>query len=120
LLEEIGLALPERLIAAPRVLGLDEFALRRGRRYGTLLVDADAHHIVDLLEDPSADALVEWLGKHPGTEVICRDRDGVYASAARRARPTHSRSPIGGTWSTTWQMRWSASPSGCWHRSERN
>jgi transposase len=81
-------AIPERPVtAAPSVLGVDEFALRRGRRYATILVDADAHRIVDLLEDPSADALVDWLVKHPGTEVICRDRDGVYASAARRGAP---------------------------------
>jgi transposase len=80
-------ALPERPVATPTVLGVDEFALRRGRRYGTILVDADAHRIVDLLEDPSADALVQWLGNHPGVKVICRDRDGVYASAARRGTP---------------------------------
>jgi transposase len=80
--------LAERPItASPRVLGVDEFAFRKGRRYGTILVDAAAHRVVDLLEDPSADALVDWLGKHPGTEVICRDRDGVYASAARRGAP---------------------------------
>ncbi len=80
-------ALPDKTIATPTVLGVDEFAFRKGRRYGTILVDADAHRIVDLLEDPSADALVKWLGKHPGTQVICRDRDGVFASAARRGAP---------------------------------
>jgi len=40
-----------------------------------------------MLEDPSADALVGWLGEHAGAEVICRDRDGVYANAARRGAP---------------------------------
>jgi transposase len=80
-------AVPERPIAAPRVLGVDEFAVRRGHRYGTILVDADAHRVIDLLEDPSADASVEWLGDHAGVEIICRDRDGVYASAARRGAP---------------------------------
>ena len=80
-------ALPERPVATPTVLGVDEFALCRGRRYGTILVDVAAHCIVELLEDPSADALVEWLGNHPGAKVICRDRDGVYASAARRGAP---------------------------------
>jgi transposase len=59
----------------------------KGRRYGTILVDADAHRLVDLLEDPSADALVGWLNQHPGARIICRDRDGVYPSAARRGAP---------------------------------
>ena len=81
-------ALPDKCVVAPRVLGVDEFALRRGRRYGTILVDAQAHRVIDLLEDPSSDALVEWMAHHPGSKVICRDRDGVYASAARRGAPT--------------------------------
>jgi hypothetical protein len=68
-------------------LGVDEFAFRRGRRDGTILVDAASHHVLDLLEDPSADALVKWLSDHPGVNVICRDRDGVYASAAARGAP---------------------------------
>jgi transposase len=80
-------ALPEPPVETPRELGVDEFAFRRGRRYGTILIDADSHHVVDLLEDPSADALVKWLGEHPGVRVICRDRDGVYASAAARGAP---------------------------------
>jgi len=80
-------ALPEPPIETPRELGVDEFAFRRGRRYGTILVNADTHDVIDLLEDPSADALVSWLDDHPGVQVICRDRDGVYASAAKRGAP---------------------------------
>jgi transposase len=80
-------ALPEPPLETPRELGVDEFAFRRGRRYGTILIDARLHHVVDLLEDPSADALVKWLNDHPGVKVICRDRDGVYASAATRGAP---------------------------------
>src|SRR5438552_6986291 len=81
-------ALPEPSVETPSVLGVDEFAFRRGRRYGTILIDGSGHQVIDLLEDPSADTLVSWLTEHPGTEVICRDRDGVYASAARRGAPT--------------------------------
>jgi hypothetical protein len=80
-------ALPDPPIESPRALGVDEFAFRRGRRYGTILVDASEHNVIDLLEDPSAEALVGWLSEHPDAEVICRDRDGVYASAATRGAP---------------------------------
>jgi transposase len=80
-------ALPEPQLDTPRELGVDEFAFRRGRRYGTILIDARSHHVVDLLEDPSADALVKWLNEHPGVNVICRDRDCVYASAVARGAP---------------------------------
>jgi len=80
-------ALPEPPVETPHELGVDEFAFRRGRRYGTILIDAHSHHVIDLLEDPSADALVKWLSNHPGVNVICRDRDGVYASAASRGAP---------------------------------
>src|SRR5438874_9693271 len=56
-------ALPELPVDTPCELGVDEFAFRRGRRYGTILIDARSHHVVDLLEDPSADALVKWLSE---------------------------------------------------------
>jgi transposase len=59
-------ALPEPPVETPSVLGVDEFAFRRGRRYGTILIDGSGHQVIDLLEDPSADALVNWLTEHPG------------------------------------------------------
>jgi transposase len=75
---------PARLI---RVLGVDDFSLRRGTTYATLLVDMEAGVPVDVLPDREAATLETWLLEHPGVQVICRDRGGAYADAARSAAP---------------------------------
>jgi transposase len=72
----------------PRVLGVDDWAKRKGQTYGTMLVDLEQHCLVDLLSERSAEALCAWLRAHPGVEIISRDRAGLYAEGATQGAPT--------------------------------
>jgi len=71
----------------PRVLGIDDWAWRKGHRYGTILCDLERGKVVDLLPDRSAESTAEWLRAHPGTEIVSRDRASLYAQAATTATP---------------------------------
>lgn len=74
-------------VKTPRVLGVDDWAKRKGQTYGTILVDLERHQMIDLLSERSAEALSEWLKGHPGVEIISRDRGNDYIKGATEGAP---------------------------------
>ena len=73
--------------SALRIVGVDDWAFRKGHRYGTILIDLQQRRLVDLLPDRSSESLTTWLKAHPQIEVVSRDRAAVYAEGAREGAP---------------------------------
>lgn len=71
----------------PRVLGVDDWSFRKGKTFGTILVDLEQHKVIDLLPDRTKATFSAWLKAHPGVEVVSRDRSSDYALAAKEAVP---------------------------------
>jgi len=78
---------PSVLHPQPQAVGIDDWAFRRGHRYGTIIVDLDRHEVIDLLEDREAGSVLAWLKRHPEIRVIARNRSGAYAEAAAKGAP---------------------------------
>jgi transposase len=83
--------LPE--MKTPKVLGVDDWAVKKRHSYGTILVDLEAHKIIDLLQDRESATLQKWLEEHPGIEIVSRDRYANYSNAITAALP-HARQVV--------------------------
>jgi transposase len=76
--------------SSPRVLGIDEWAWKKGHRYGTILCDLEAGRVVDLLPTRDAETVAAWLRQHPTVQIVSRDRAGAFADAIAKGAPSAS------------------------------
>jgi len=81
------MSLPTKPAESVLCLGIDDFAFRRGRTFGTVLVDLDKHQAIDLLPDRQAETATTWMQTHPEITHVSRDRGAEYASAASAGAP---------------------------------
>ena len=78
---------PSPAFEAPRVLGVDDWAFRKGRDYGTIICDLERGRVIDLLRDREATTLTDWLKQHPTVEMLTRDRSKTYALGMSEGAP---------------------------------
>ncbi len=76
---------PIQAIAAPKIIGVDDWAFKKRMKYGTIIVDLEKNKVIELLPDREAKTLSRWLEQHPSVEIVSRDRSQTYASAITEA-----------------------------------
>ena len=87
LLHELRRRVPSSAPASPRVLGIDEWAWKKGHRYGTMLCDLEQGRVLDLLPTRDSETVAAWLRQHPSVQVVSRDRASAFADAIRKGAP---------------------------------
>jgi transposase len=79
--------LPCDVVSGTRIVGIDDWAFRKGRTYGTIIVDHESGQPVDVLPGRDGESVQQWLVKHPSIEIVTRDRSGEYREAITQALP---------------------------------
>lgn len=88
LLRSIRRGIPTQEAAPPpRIIGIDDWAWKKGHRYGTIICDLERRQVIDLLPDREAATVEAWLSGHPGIQIVSRDRGGGHGQAVGRALP---------------------------------
>jgi len=67
---------------------IDDFALKKRQRYGTVMVNVENHKIVDMIESREAEDVQRWLSEYPNIRIVSRDGSQQYAAAITQAHPT--------------------------------
>jgi transposase len=73
--------------SSPRIVGIDDFAFRKGCRYGTLLVDHESGKLLDLLDERSSESTAALLARYPNVQTVTRDRSDLFANGIKAAHP---------------------------------
>ena len=81
------MALPAQRAEQVSLLGIDDWSFRRGRQFGTIIVNLATHEIIDLLPDRRRKQPNAWMQAHPEIDLVSRDRGKDYAAAARKGAP---------------------------------
>ena len=84
MLKAAGKEYPERRV---KKIGVDDWAYRKGQKYGTIICDLESHEIIDVLEGRDSEVFENWLRGHPDIEIVSRDRASAYASAISKVLP---------------------------------
>src|SRR5260370_3345984 len=79
--------LPTSAAGSVVALGIDDFSFRRGRKFGTILVDLDSHEVIDVLADRSSQTSADWMRQHPEIDYVSRDRGKDYTQGASEGAP---------------------------------
>ena len=87
ILRQVHALMPESQ-PPPRVVGIDDWAIRKGQRYGSILVDLERHRPIDLLPEHASGPIATWFEEHPTVEIVARDRASIYADALAKGAPS--------------------------------